>query len=222
MVGGIATTVGRTRATRGRAANRENREPLEETPSTVAYVTYVPGEDGFGFPDNPVNPFFDDGTLRFNTTELEIVTTGKHIFHSLPLPGGKPYILTHEGDGRYRQRGAVINFDVDEGNAYALAEGRYRATVREAVQLYEKGGYFDWSVSRVDLFSRPGMEYLGPSLIVIWDEDGDENDDPEYRTGSSTAVPETPNEALDDDTFSDLATAAEALLTADSPTPGGQ
>lgn len=222
MIGGIATTAGSTTAKRGRAANGENREPLEETPSTVAYLTYEPDEDGFGFPDEPVMSFFDNGTIQFNTSELNIATNGKHIFHSLPFPGGKPYIIKHEGDGRYRQRGAVINFEVDEDNDLNLEEGRYRATVREEVQLYEKGGYFDWSVSRVDLFDRPGMEYLGPILAVIWDEDGDKNENPEYRTESSVAVPETPDEVLDEDVFSDLNTAAETLMTADIPNPGGK
>lgn len=223
MVGGITSIAGITTATTGRAANSKDREPLEETPSTVTYLTYEPGieKEGFGFPDNPAGGFLDDKRLKFDTTALEIATNGNQIYHTIPLPGGKPYIIKHENDGRYKQRGAVINFEVDEANNYGLEEGQYRATVREDVQLYEKGGYFNWSVSRIDLFRRPGMEYVGPSLIVIWDEDGDENDDHSYRTYPYSEGISTPNVVLDPDVLSNLGNAAEALMKADSPNPGG-
>jgi hypothetical protein len=222
MLGGTLSITGTTAAKPNKTAKSQNWNPLEESPSKVAYLTYQAGVNGFGFPDAPKNSFFVEGRPRFDTTALKMAKNGKHIRHSLPFPGGKPYIIKHKGGGRYSPRGAVINFEVDAGNEYGLPEGQYRATVREEVQLYEKGGYFNWSVSRVDLFSRPEMDYVGPSLAVIWDEDGKENDDPGYRTGSSARLPETPAEALDNDVFSNLATATEALIRADIPNPGGK
>jgi hypothetical protein len=220
---GSATVAGVAGAKNG-SDKRGGREPLEASSSTVAYLTYEPGaKGGFGFPEEPAEAFFDDGSRRFDTTELEIAKNGRIIYNSIPLPGGKPYVIKHVSEGLYRPRGAVINFEVGEENGQGLEEGRYRATVREDVQLYEKGGFLDWSVSRVDLFSRPGMEYLGPSLVVIWDEDGEENDEPGVRTDSPDLdeIPDPPDEVLAADTFSDLESAAERLMAADVPTPGG-
>jgi hypothetical protein len=221
-----ATTAGVAAAKNGNNGKKKNREPLEDTSSTVAYLTYEPGEEGFGFPDDPVEKesFFDDGNIEFDTTELEITTDGERIHHSLPLPGGKPYIIKHESDGLYCPNGAVINFEVEGGEDGILPEGRYRAVVREDVQLYEKGGYLDWSVSRVDLFERPKMEYIGPTLIVIWDEDGKENnEDKSFRTESPVPgeMPDPPDEVLDPDVFLDLKEAAVELMEADEPNPGG-
>lgn len=222
MLGGTLPVAGTTAAKPNKTAKSQNWKPLEGSPSKVAYLTYEFGEDGFGFPDNPAEDFFVTGGPRFDTTALKIAKNGEHIRHSLPFPGGKPYIIKHKEEGRYSPRGAVINFEIDANNEYGLPEGQYRATVREEVQLYGKGGYFNWSVSRVDLFSRPGMNYLGPSLAVIWDEDGPENDDSEYRNGPSASNPGTPNEVLADEVFSDLAAATEALIKADIPNPGGK
>lgn len=222
MVGGTLPTVGTTTAKPNRAGKDQNWTPLEENASKVAYLTYELGLDGFGFPDEPEDAVFVEGSPQFDTTALKMAKNGKHIRHSLPFPGGKPYIIKHKGDGRYSPHGAVINFEV-ENNEYGLPNGRYRATVREEVQLYKKGGYFDWSVSRVDLFTRPGMDHVGSSLAVIWDEDGKENDDEkEYRNDPSTTDPETLQETLENDEFSELNSAAIDLVSAEIPNPGGK
>lgn len=227
---------GRRNNENGNGDRRENRgrRQLEDTPSTLA--VYFPDHEQLAAEElmNAIHDgtgFFDPG-VGFDTTDLVVTGNGNRIHHELPFPGAKPYVLAHEGDGLYTDRGAVINFELDEEDVDdlplppELAEAlrhliadqgvtKFRAAVSEYIQLYGKGKYFNWSVTRVDIFARPGMNYISSAFIVLWDEnDGSvpdrdaRNDDQNYRTdleGETPAPPPAgkavdPHAAFDTDT----------------------
>lgn len=220
---GAAGITGTASAKRGNGGNKGGKRPLEETSSLVAALNYRGTGTTFeGFADDPADANFDPGR-EFDTTNPEVVGDGRLIHYQLPFGTHKPYVLHHEGDGRYTPRGAVTNFETDGSAPPGLPPGRYRATVREEVNLYEKGGYFDWSATRVDFFDRPGMEYVTSTLIILWDEDAEENDDPSVRTDDPTPGKDTPefSEDILGDVYEEIKTAAEELIDAGVSTLGG-
>ena len=102
----------------------------------------------------------------FDVESAKVTGNGRVLHHELPIGDGKPYILIHEGEGRYTPRGATVNFRGPDG--LWPQEGRWRAIVREDVQATATGD-FGWSVTRVDIFSRPRMTYSGSMIIAVWD-----------------------------------------------------
>lgn len=127
---------------------------------TLAAAMYVGSDDEFDA-GPPLS-----GEL-FDVSSPKQTGNGRIIHHELPFAHGKPYILKHEGKGRYTQRGATINF---EGPSDLWpSPGRWRAVVREDVQANDDGA-FAWSVTRVDFFKRPRMVYDQSIIIVVWDE----------------------------------------------------
>lgn len=105
----------------------------------------------------------------FDVRGAKVTGRGRITHHELPFADGKPYVLRLDpATGRYTERGAVINFD---GPARLWQEeGKWRAVVREEVQPTQTGA-FGWSVTRVDFFERPGMQYAESVIIVVWNAD---------------------------------------------------
>lgn len=104
----------------------------------------------------------------FEVQESTVTGQGRVAHHVLPFGSGKPYVLTADPEtGRYTERGAVVNFTGP--TALWPEAGKWRAVVREEVQPAAAGA-FGWSVTRVDVLARPGMEYAGSLLIVVWDD----------------------------------------------------
>lgn len=220
---GIAGVTGTASANRGNGGEKGGKRPLEETSSLVAALNYRGTGTTFEeFADDPADANFDPGR-EFDTTKPEVVSNGRLIHYQLPFGTHKPYVLHHEGGGRYTPRGAVTNFETDGSAPPGLPPGRYRATVREEINLYERGGYFDWSVTRVDFFDQAGMEYVTSTLIILWDEDAKGNDDRTFRTDDPTPGKDTPefSEDILGDIYGEIKTAAEELIDAGVSTPGG-
>lgn len=202
--------------------NGKGLRPLEETSSSTGSFVSRGVFTTFDY------PYISEGALTngqvFDTTSADITPNGQTIHYQLQFDlNVKPYILRHEGEGRYTSRGAVVNFELPSQNPFGLPAGKYRATVRDDVNLYEMGGAFDWSVTRIDFFVRHNMSYAGSSLVVVWDEDGPNNDDDEDRNPASDHFPDysDDNGALGD-VYTDIDASAKALMGAGVSNPGGQ
>lgn len=131
---------------------------------TLGVRMLVGDEDGLFVP--PSDPGGEPP--EFDVTSFKVTGNGHVLHHELPIGSGKPYVLHHEGDGRYKPRGAVVNFQGPD--ALWPSEGRWRAVIREDVQAIE-GPAFLWSVTRVDFFSRPRMQFAGSVVLGIWNDD---------------------------------------------------
>lgn len=210
------------------------KQQLEDQSSLTAALVFS-GQGTFfpGYSKNPDVRTFDDGNL-FDTTSAEITPNGQVIHYQLQFGAdSKPYVLKHGEDGQYTSKGSVINV---EGPAPTLGvgPGEYRATVRDVVQLYEKGGYFNWSVTRTDVFVRPDMEYSHSLLIIVWDEDGPDRQgfpNPFYRNNpfadddgddEPDNDPEYSSDVLGDEVFEAIESNANELIAAGPSNPGGQ
>lgn len=206
-------------------AKKGGPEQLEHSSSLTGSHIYVGQGTLFPYQFSPAVETYAQGEL-FDTTSADVTPNGQILHYQLQFGlDSKSYVLRHEDDGRYTSEGAVINFDLDQPNPdLGLGPGAYRATVRDDVQLYEKGGYFNWSATRVDYFSRPEMSYLYSSLILVWDEDDSGNGSPfTYRNNPGlTNPPEYSEDALGEETFTAIDAAAKALIAADVSNPGGQ
>lgn len=155
----------------------------------VSAVVYEGQDDSFGPEPTPLpGSLFDTGSSR-------VTGNGRVAHNELPFGDGKPYVLKHEGGGRFTQRGATINFEGPDD--LWPTPGRWRAVVREDVQA-ARDGSFAWSVTRVDFFARPRMEYAQSMVIVVWDD----------------GVVDYPNDDVD--------TVVERLQQAGAANPGGK
>ena len=187
----------------GQSGQQSRGRHLEETPSRVAFALFAgrpglyvegdvpPAPDApvadpaadFGFPFAPAAAGVDPGGELFDTTVSTVTPDDRTIRYHLRFGGRThPYALVHEGDGTYRSRGGVMDFEWSDRerfqqlDAFLERGGAYRVVVRDVVQLYEPGGPFDWSVTRADFFDRATETLVVSLLYVVWDEDGPEND----------------------------------------------
>ncbi len=133
------------------------------TPTTTAHARgYRPAPDGEGFVS------FSFPAENFDLASFRVTGQGRVIHRSLPLGSGKPYILKLDDDGAYRPNGAVINY---RGTRLLGGQERqWRAVVREVVagQQTASGPAFAWSVTRIDYFERPGMDYHSSTVLAVW------------------------------------------------------
>lgn len=123
----------------------------------------------------------DEDEDEFDPSELDLeefkVTGGGRVIHrELPLGDGKPYRLLleeeeEENGSLYTQRGANINFEVeeDEDNPFFPKPGRWRGVVREEVALVGEGEEltFTDAVTRVDFFAQQGMDPVGAFVLGL-------------------------------------------------------
>ena len=127
----------------------------------------------------------DDNSL-FDSSDLKWTSNRNTLHHGFRFTPGhqlvgkpKPYTLVHEGGGKYRTRGQVVNFrltedvslpfpnlpegDFPEGGTFA--EGRYRAVARETIALIVPDV---WAVTRVEFYTRGrGEPELLASLLYL-------------------------------------------------------
>jgi len=122
----------------------------------------------------------DEDEDEFDPSELDLeefkVTGGGRVIHrELPLGDQKPYRLLLEEEEEkgslYTQRGANINFEVeeDEDNPFFPKPGRWRGVVREEVDLVGEGEelQFTGAVTRVDFFAQRGMDPVGAFVLGL-------------------------------------------------------
>jgi len=198
-LGALATPVS------GRKSDNGERTPLVD--GDAEYRIYVASDDSpdtpeaFGYPNAPVLAGEDvgDGGL-FDASDIEKTPNGQTLHHSLQFFQGllirknraKPYVMTHQGDGRFVSKGQSINFeartkaelqallaragypDLTETEPFAtLAGGRWRAVARDVVQFLgdpEKSDTIAWSLTRVDFYSQGSGKpsYELSALYVIY------------------------------------------------------
>ena len=139
----------------------------------------------FGFPARPALAGEDPVGGLFDAGEIEKTPNGRTLHHELQLfqgllmraERGKPYVLVHEGDGRFRARGQHVTFDArttpelrallaHAGLPPSLASidplatlaGRsWRAIGREIIQFLgdpTDSRRIHWSVTRLDCYDR--------------------------------------------------------------------
>lgn len=217
-LGGLTGTAGAKKGGK-EGENGKGLQPLEDKPSlTGSFVSPGAGTQ-FVY---PAPTTFAQGQV-FDTTSADITPDGNVIHYQLAFDlNEKPYGLTHVGGGKYVSRGAVVNFKIPGQNAFGLTAGEYRATVRDDVNLYGKDEYFDWSVTRIDFFTRPEINYAGSAMVVVWDEDGSENGNPFVRNDpTSVNQPEFSQTALPN-IYQDIDDTAKTLMAAGPSNPGGQ
>lgn len=168
-----------------------------------------PDEPGaFGYPERPRIASEDPVGGLFDAGNIEKTPNGQTLHHTFEFFQGllistkkaKPYVLRHEGDGRFVSEGQHVNFEArtsrelralfekaevdpalaDREPLATLAGGQWRAVGNDIVQFLgdpERSRRLHSSVTRVDFYSRGGgpLEYELSALYVIYpnvDEDG--------------------------------------------------
>ncbi|WP_144904422.1 hypothetical protein [Halobellus captivus] len=247
-LGALATPVA------GRKSGQSERTSLVDGPAE--YRIYIAESDSrsespntpaeFDYPNDPVLASEDpaDGGL-FDASAIEKTPNGETLHHSLQFfqgllmrkERGKPYVMVHQGDGRFVSKGQSVNFEArttaeletlfeqagfDSGLTVTepfatLAGGRWRAIARDIVQFLgdpETSQIIAWSLTRVDFFTRgrgrPSHELS--ALYAIYpnvDEDGN----------SVSANPRNPEITPMPGPTRD---AGEALIAEGRPNLGGQ
>lgn len=233
-----ATGLGSTGLVTAKGNGNGARRQLEEDSSFVAYSVFVGSPDniflGFNPDSEDQSPLMrgdsDSGPFNFDTTIIEITPNEKILHYVLRFVQGnlyvnkpKPYVLREVNDKLYSSEGALVNFeitsDTDFGplQAVGLESGKYRATIRDKLHLYEDTSYFDWAITRADFFKRGkgGMNHELSLLYVVWDEDGSANEgDKEVTRGSFEELStELPSNTVDP---------AAELVSAGVSNPGGK
>jgi hypothetical protein len=212
---------------RGVAAKKQRKPrktkgkiPLEDGPAE--FRVYVANADDasedldepgdFNYPRNPSIASEDPKGGLFDASDIEKTPNGKTLHHTLRFfqgflltkNRGKPYVLIHEGDGRFTERGQHMNFEArstdglkrrlrearvdpsfaDREPLATLAGNEWRAVGNDVVQFAEdpaQSRRIQWSLTRVDFYRRGG----GPpqcelsALYVIYpnlDENGEPTD----------------------------------------------
>jgi len=199
-LGALATPVA------GRKSDQGGRTSLVD--GDAEYRIYVSKDtdspdtpEAFDYPNAPVlaGEDIDNGGL-FDASDIEKTPNGQTLHHSLQFfqgllirkNRGKPYVMTHQGDGRFVSKGQSINFeartkaelqallaragypDLTETEPFAtLAGGRWRAVARDVVQFVDDDpatNTIAWSLTRVDFYTRGGGKpsYELSALYVIY------------------------------------------------------
>lgn len=177
---GMTTSAAAKRTDVGKGRGGRGKEALQRTP--LYFSVYAGRGDSsvaFGFSDSPT-PFrgYDVESEVFDASSIEVTPNGQTLhygFRFLPnyaLVGTpKPYVLKHEGDGKYEARGQRVNFELGSRAPEPfsfLAEGKWRAVGKDIVQLSEPGGMVESAVTRVDFYTREPTEYVRSFVYVLW------------------------------------------------------
>lgn len=171
-------------------------EVSDDDPDTV---------DEFGYPDDPMFRFHDhSGTAFFDPSQIVMTPDGTTLHHALRFFNGwlidrrpKPYVLVHEANGRYTERGQTMSFtakteaeiqaqldQLAEANQalfeevsarltpeplFALAGKRWRAVGNDIVQLVAKNDPRPrYALTRIDFYTqRGGKAQLSQSLLYV-------------------------------------------------------
>lgn len=172
--------------------------------------TDEPDKDGeFAYPTGPTLASEDPAGGLFDASEIEKTPEGSTLHHTLQFFQGflmrtgraKPYVLVHEGNGRFRARGQHVNFEArttselkalfsrfgmdpalaDAEPLVTLAGGTWRGVGNEVVQFLgdpEESRRIRWSATRVDFYDRdrgrPSYE-LSVLYVIYPNLDGDGN-----------------------------------------------
>ncbi|WP_049985146.1 hypothetical protein [Halobellus rufus] len=215
---------GGNRNGRGRGSNGGKTPLVDGAAEYRIYVATADGDDpvdtpeAFDYPGGPVLAGEDvgDGGL-FDASDIEKTPNGQTLHHSLQFfqgllirkDRGKPYVMVHQGDGRFVSKGQSLNFearsteelralfaaagypDLSDTEPFAtLAGGRWRAVARDVVQFVgdpETSDTIAWSLTRVDFYTRGGGKpsFELSALYVIYPNLNDEGE-------PTTADPQDP------------------------------
>jgi hypothetical protein len=162
----------------------------------------------FGYPESPTLAAEDPVGGVFDAGDIEKSANGRVLHHSFRIFQGllmrrffgKPYVLVHEGDGRFTERGQRMHFAArttreiqfllrvagrDPGLAErepfaTLAGDLWRAVGNDVIQFRgdpSQSRRIEWALTRVDFYRLRwgGPEYELSALYVIYpnvDEDG--------------------------------------------------
>jgi hypothetical protein len=179
----------------GKGNNTKGKIPLEDGPAEFrVYVAKADGSSGdldepvdFNYPRKPSIASEDPKGGIFDASDIVKTPNGKTLHHSLRFfqgflltkNHGKPYVLIHEGDGRYTERGQHMNFEARSTDALkrrlsearvdpslaerepldTLAGNEWRAVGNDVVQFAAdpaQSRRIRWSLTRIDFYRRSG------------------------------------------------------------------
>ncbi|WP_336024388.1 hypothetical protein [Halobellus salinisoli] len=216
-LGALATPATGRRSKGGNGRGREtDNGKISLVDGDAEYRIYIAGDgdgaadtvEAFAYPKEPVLASEDPVGGLFDAGDIEKTPNGQTLHHTLRFfqgllirkDRGKPYVMVHQGDGRFVSKGQSINFEARtteelwalfEGAGFdpdfaalepfaTLAGGRWRALARDVVQFAgdpETSRSIAWSITRVDFYTRGGGR-PSPELSALYaiypnlDEDG--------------------------------------------------
>ena len=214
--------------TMGTVSARGGRKPLKnEAVDILIYWSSGDEPNNFGYPGDEKD---DQGSMialhdpkeggMFDFSKFELTPNGAtlhntfELFHGMLLASKPPsYPLVHQGDGRYKSRGQVMNFEAAELDTSLmtipqpllnLSESSWRAVGNDISQLKTdpSGNPLpegEWGVTRVDIFDHQG----GPSayelslLYLMWVNPDDDAADREPEAIPQYVPKDANDEALD-------------------------
>ena len=195
LAGFLTSTHGVGAKKQGKPTKTNGKIPLEDGPAEFrVYVAKAddaskdldePGD--FTYPRSPSIASEDPKGGLFDASDIEKTPNGKTLHHSLRFfqgflltkNRGKPYVLIHEGDGQFTERGQHMNFEARSTDALkrrlrearvdpsfaereplaTLAGKEWRAVGNDVVQFAgdpTKSRRIRWSLTRIDFYSRGG------------------------------------------------------------------